>query len=268
MTLTSENSHLKKSTLEDIDTAVYDFFNADLNCMVKDARKKNRKVEVLLAGMERWYLIKLRKKIRDSTNTLILPLISIRRTDFEKVQDAWALGRYFKTLAYTKVVNGYETSMRANAADARRRNNYLQTNDINEKVPVYEIIEVPYPSFVKVSYELKVFAQYFIDLNVILEKIWAKTNDSAAGLNQIEIKSRNNNKYILFLDQQSANASNIEDYTEKQRSIMQVLTFKVLGYLLDENDASISRSVPCVSSISLSESVITNKEEITKIFKK
>jgi hypothetical protein len=259
---------LRKSTLEDVDEAIFSWFDRDLNCMVKDAKERNQKVTVLLSGMERWYALKMKKKVRDSSNTLILPIIAIRRTDFEKVQDAWALGRFFKTIAYTKVLNGYETAIRANAKDARTRNNYCPTNDLNEKVPVYELIEIPYPTLVKVNYEIKVYTQYIIDMNAILEKMWAKTNDSAAGMNQIQIKSRNDNKYILFLDQTATNASNIEDYSDKQRTLITTLQFKVLAYLLNETDASIRKTIPCVSSISLSEKVITSKEEIAKIFKK
>lgn len=259
---------LKKSTLEDVDTAVFDWMDRELVCTVTDAQSRKQKVNVIMAGSERWFHLKQKRKVRDSTNTLILPLISIRRLDFEKIQDAWALGRYFKNLSYTKIVNGYETAIRANAQDARRRNNYCPTNDLNEKIPVYEMIEIPYPTLIKVGYEIKVYAQYFIDLNEILEKIWAKTNDSAAGMNQIEIKSRNDNKYIMFLEQTSTNASNIEDYSERQRMIMQVLNFKVLAYLLDETDATASKSTPCVSSISINESVITDKEKIKEIFGK
>ena len=261
---------LKKSTLEDIDSAFFDFFDKSLDIHLEDNGGNNKKVSIIFSGQERWAMMKgnNKTKIRDATNTLILPVIALRRLDFEKIQDAWALGRYFKTIGYTKVINGYETANRANAFDARRRNNYVPTNGITEKAPVYEIIEIPYPTFIKVNYSVNVWTQYIIDMNNILEKVWSKTNDSAAGSNQIQIESRTGNKYIVFLDQNATNESNVEDYSDAERTIKSTLQFKVLGYLLDENDVSMKKTTPCVSSIKMKEKTITDKDEINKIFSK
>jgi hypothetical protein len=260
---------LKKSTLEDVDTALLDFFDKTLDIHVEDNGGNNKKVSVAFSGKERWAMMKANKtKVRDSTNTLVLPVIALRRLDFEKIQDSWALGRYFKTIGYTKVINGYETANRANALDARRRNNFVPTSSLAEKAPVYEIIEIPYPTFIKVNYSVNIWTQFIIDMNSILEKIWAKTNDSAAGSNQIQIESRTGNKYIVFLDQNATNESNVEDYSDAERTIKSTLQFKVLGYLLEENDVSVKKTTPCVSSIIMKEKTITDKDEISKIFRK
>lgn len=268
MTTTKINT-LKKSTLEDIDTAFFDFFDKSLDIHVEDNNGNNKKVPVIIASSERWAIMKGNKtKIRDSANTLVLPIISVRRLDFEKVQDAWALGRYFKTIGYTKVVNEFDTVNRANSFNARRMNNLVPTNNMLEKAPVYEMIEIPYPIFVKINYSVNIWTQYIIDMNNILEKIWAKTNDSAAGSNQIQICSRTDNKYVAFLEQNATNESNVEDYSDAERIIRTTLQFKVLAYLLDENDISIKKTTPCVSSIKIDEKIITNEKEINKIFKK
>jgi len=269
MTLTASSQYLRKSSLLDIDEAFFDWFDKVLNLSVTDNKHKKRKVSVIMSGAERWAQVKNRnKKMRDKANTLILPIIAVRRLDFEKVQDSWALGRWFKTLSYAKVVNSYETANRANLNEARRRNNRVTINDMLEKAPVYEMIEIPYPSFVKVNYAVEIWTSYIIDMNIILEKIWAKTNDSAAGSNQIQVKSRSGNKYVCFTEQTATNASNIEDYSETERVVKSTLNFKVLGYLLDESDAAMTKSVPCVSTISMKERVVTDKEEIKKIFGK
>ena len=70
--------------LEDIDTAIFTLFDKELPLQVTDTESNNgtKKVPVIFAGGEKWALLKRNKPLRDKNNTLILPLITIGRTNF------------------------------------------------------------------------------------------------------------------------------------------------------------------------------------------
>lgn len=72
---------IKPVTLETIDRVVRDYFDKKLNITVQTEIDK-KKVSVLFASGERWKLS--RDDLRDENGTLILPLISIRRTNIDR----------------------------------------------------------------------------------------------------------------------------------------------------------------------------------------
>lgn len=72
---------LKPVTIETIDRAVRDYFDKKLNITVETENDK-KKVSVMFATGERWKLSK--EDLRDENGTLILPLISISRTNIDR----------------------------------------------------------------------------------------------------------------------------------------------------------------------------------------
>ena len=64
--------------LEDIDRAVFDLFDKNLNLEVEQ-RGDTRKIPVIFSTGERFALSRRKNAIRDSNDTIILPLISINR---------------------------------------------------------------------------------------------------------------------------------------------------------------------------------------------
>ena len=68
--------------IEDIDRAVFDFFDNVLSFETEE-KGASRKVPVVFASGERFALTRRENPIRDSNNALILPLISISRGDMD-----------------------------------------------------------------------------------------------------------------------------------------------------------------------------------------
>ena len=66
-------------TIEDVDRSVFNLCEKELNFLV-ESNKKVMKVPVIFATGERFALLARKKPLRDSSNALILPLISIMRT--------------------------------------------------------------------------------------------------------------------------------------------------------------------------------------------
>jgi len=64
--------------IEDVDRAVFTLFNSDINFEVK-VNEQTQRVPVVFATGERFALTRRDRPIRDKNNTLILPIISIKR---------------------------------------------------------------------------------------------------------------------------------------------------------------------------------------------
>lgn len=254
----------RKSTLEDIDIAIFTWFTKTLDINVINKNGEKQKVEVIFGTGEKFAQIKNRgKRVRDDKNALILPIISIRRTNFEQQQDSWGLARFQKHIGYTKILNA-ETSNRAN----QFKNRTINGNTVKGEVPVYEIIQIPFPKFVKVNYVIQIWTQYMIDMNAILEYIWTSRNEQSSENNFIQIEG-NGNKYLILTDPTTEDNSNLEEFTDQERLIRSTMNFKLLGYLVGENDQISSRSEPCISEIvEISENIITDPKEIEKIWAK
>jgi hypothetical protein len=259
--ITTTKQYFKKSTLEDIDRALSDWFDKTLDIYV-DNKGDKQKVEVLVGVGEKFAQIKNRsKRIRDDKNALILPIISIRRIGFNNVQDQFGLARFQKYLNYTKVLN-QETSNRANSFGSRLTNGHIT----KAKVPVYEMIKVPFPKFVKVNYVIQIWAQYMVDMNYILEYIWTSRNEQSSENNWISIEG-GGNKYLIVTEPESEDSSNLEEFTDTERIIRSTMNIKVLGWILDDTDQGSQRSEPCVSEISMGkDQVIQDPKKIKEIF--
>ena len=75
-----------ESTLETIDGAMLDFLTHDLDLFVT-TNEGFRRVPPLWVTAERAYQIKNNKELRDDEGTLILPLLTLTRTEVTKEQD-------------------------------------------------------------------------------------------------------------------------------------------------------------------------------------
>lgn len=267
MTNLIDRNFVRESTIMDIDESLL-LWLKEIGVYVIDKKNNKSIVDVHMASGEKWTALKNinKQKQRDNNNALKLPIISVRRTNFENEQDVWALGRFQKSISYSKIVDSTQTQNRANLKSNRMKNNLI----MHDKVPVFQMIEIPYPKFIKVNYSVIVWTNYMLDLNMILEQIWFARDDQASGTNQIQIQSRNGNKYLLLVDPLGEDGSNIEEYSDVERIIRTTLSFKVLGYLIKEGQVQgFQKSIPCVSHIDIGdERLITNQEEIEKIFGK
>jgi len=79
----SDDFSIPQFGIEDIDRAVFDLFDKDLSLEVR-VDKKNTHVPVIFATGERFALTRRKQPIRDRNNTLILPIISIKRGSMRK----------------------------------------------------------------------------------------------------------------------------------------------------------------------------------------
>src|SRR5574337_1801734 len=82
----------RRIRVEDVDRAVKAWFDRTVDAHVTSPQGERRKVAVTFASGERWVASADRKGIRDRDGRLILPVIQVRRTGMDPVDDVAVAG--------------------------------------------------------------------------------------------------------------------------------------------------------------------------------
>ena len=230
---------LMPSTIETIDTAMYEFINDHLN-LFASTNKGWKKTPVIWVSAERSFQIKSDKDIRDSKGTLKLPLITVNRTGVEK-----SLSR--KGGLYGNVPPGYDakggsitigkrigqkvTKKFANA-QAKRKRGQLNFPRKNDKI-VYETISIPMPVYLDITYEITIQTEYQQQMNELFTPFVTRTG----GINYFTLK-KDGHLYEAFIDEAFTFDDNIASIDEDERSYKITIPIKVLGYIYsaDKNE--------------------------------
>jgi hypothetical protein len=230
----------EQSSLETIDKAVLNYVDNRLNVSV-DTNEGFKKVPVLWVTAERAYQLKHNKDLRDSEETLILPLITVNRVSIEKnpaseyaipaanipeVRDAMG-----GSITIARRINQKKTSEFQNAY-SKRKFGRSTWPAVPPKRTVYETITIPFPTWIAVNYEISVRTEYQQQTNEILRKFIRQ-----GGLNRMPFRIESDgHKYEAFIDGSITNQSNVADIGMKQRNYETLVSFKVLGYLFGDGD--------------------------------
>ena len=236
--LTETQLPINPSRIEDIDFAMYNYLNdsLDIHC---DTNKGFKKVPVLFSTQERAHMIKINKDIRKK-GTLIYPLISLERTSVSK--DPGNRGIYHGnvpeindekggSITVARRVNQSKTSLRANADSIRRSlsgaDKFRKTFPRENSKVVYEVISIPQPVYIDVSYTVSITTEYVQQMNQILAPI---ITDRGA-INSFFI-SHEGNRYEAFVDASFSLANNAASLGEDERLFKTDVTINVLGYII------------------------------------
>ena len=233
------------STIEDIDFALYNFVNDDLNIFV-DTNEGFEKVPVLYSIPERAYQIKNDPQLRPNGRTLLYPLITINKTGLVQnpsnkgaygvhqlpIQDYYSRGG---SIPIVRQVEQASTQKYANTNSIRKsdggQNVNRQTFPGKNNNIVYETLYVPMPTYVEMSYNIDVVTEYQQQMNQILGRLHTFTSTPAV----FKI-SHGANSYEAFIDP-SYNVDFKSDGIDlTERIFSTTLTVKLLGYLLGDKD--------------------------------
>jgi len=228
----------RPSTLEDIDRALYNFVNDDLNIFC-DTNDGFSKVPVLFASPERSYTIKDDPRLRPNGRTLEYPLISIVRGELvNNPQNKGKYGVYIPpyygfykkggAIPIARRVNQEKTRERANLTAQKRFNQGTFPFD-NEKV-VYDTLYVPMPTYVEITYEIKLIADFQQQMNQMMEALMGTFSTPVAF--KIE---HDGNVYEAFGDETFTNEGNNAGLETDERIFKSATTITVLGYIIGSN---------------------------------
>tara|TARA_R110000824_G_scaffold175520_7_gene354038 strand:+ start:1222 stop:2166 length:945 start_codon:yes stop_codon:yes gene_type:complete len=240
---------LMPSTLETIDRAMLDFIDEELNLSV-GTNEGFKKVPVLWVTAERAYQLKQNKDIRDSEETLILPLITINRSNVTK--DPTFRGTVYAnlypnpdarggTITVARTINQKKTAEFQNAHSKQKKgpnknvsNKMLNTNKRNMSTQrvVYETITMPLPVWVKVAYAITARTEYQQQLNELITPFL-----TVPGNSRMPKRIHNEGHYYeIFIEGNLSDGSNKASLGMEHRNYETTINIEVLGYLMGDGD--------------------------------
>ena len=194
---------LPSCTIEDVDRAIYNLFEKDLELFYSHEGAVE-KVPVVFATGERFAILARNKPLRDKNDTLILPLISIARSTIQKDmsrgtstnqsapitikkrlskddpeyqrimnkeaitnQDDRAHKSHVKTTRGTGTIPGMVGTRRElNTTNPVYRSGRLLENTGNNNI--YEILELPNVKYYTATYDVTIWTQYTQQMNDLI----------------------------------------------------------------------------------------------------
>ena len=222
-----EGKRIFDSRIENIDTAMYNFINDQMNLHAHDG-DGFKKVPVIMASAERAVLSKKDTRVRDEEGAIILPVITIERTSLVKSPSekgtVWA-----NVPALDKVKGGNipivqkivqdKTANFKNARSARKKGQ-LNFPDKVEKT-VYKTISIPLPVYVTIMYEISITTEYQQQMNQLVVPFVTVPG----GINYIIIRD-GVHRYEGFIQQDYTHENNISDFSNEEESLRQSLILR------------------------------------------
>tara|TARA_R110000824_G_scaffold357075_1_gene544442 strand:+ start:287 stop:1153 length:867 start_codon:yes stop_codon:yes gene_type:complete len=153
--------------LKDIDTSIMNYIKEVIRPTIKEANE-NIKVPVLYGNEERWVNVRKRGVLRDKNNTIILPVIVLKRTSVEK---------------NTELSQGFEHDVQRKYAEVLRKSQWSKDNRYDRfsvqtnKKPSYESLVTTMPNFVNITYEFVLLTSYMEQMNVLIEEFLEYNNN-------------------------------------------------------------------------------------------
>ncbi len=234
-----------ESTLETIDGAMLDFLTNDLDLFVT-TNEGFRRVPPLWVTAERAYQIKNNKDLRDDEGTLILPLLTLTRTEVTKEQDF--RGTVFAnmypypdakggTITVARRINQKKTAEFQNAAanrlygpnhDVRSRMYNSPSRNMSTQRVVYETMSIPLPTWVKVQYQISIRTEYQQQMNQLIQPFVTVPGNSRMP-RRIH---KEGHFYEVFIEGNFQNNANQATLGMAERNYETNISVEVLGYLI------------------------------------
>jgi len=146
-------------TLKDVDTAVLNHVKNVMKPRVKESNE-TLKIPVYYGNEERWNSVRKRGVLRDKNNSLILPLIILRRTEVSRNDLSG---------------QSFAHDIRSKHIDVVRSNKWSKDNQYDRfsvqrgAKPVYENIVTGMPTYSDITYEFVLWTNFIEQMNIIVE---------------------------------------------------------------------------------------------------
>lgn len=241
--------------IEDVDISLFNLFDKEISFSV-NGKEGTQKVPVIFASGEKWALLKKGKPLRDKTNTLILPLITIVRTNIEQNIQSDITGRGINQQTgelvvkrrlskndrdYQNLINKHSIQNQISAKQTRDISSFV-LGDIEEGAllapdlkshNIFEIFVLPSPQFFSAKYEITIWTQYTQHMNEIIEQIFSSF------LPQGQCWRLETDKGYWFIatieDGNFSPENNFDDMSKTERMIKTKINVNVPAYCFSSN---------------------------------
>lgn len=284
--------------IEDIDKALFNLFDKDLPLLYTH-RDDTQRVPVVFATGERFALIARKKPLRDRSNALILPVISISRSTVQMASEIGGSVAPDIPLVIKKQISQedqiYQRLLNKvgfqNSDDLASPSSFIDISNRTGSAPgriatrrpgtgissdedvrdgnlfsvelgnnFIEIYEMPPPVYLTIDYEVTLWTQYMQEMNNLISTIARESHFHAVPSYRIETDK--GYYFVAYFDRSFSNQSNFEDFSEEERLVRTSFTVKVQGYIVgDPYTSAPSQIKKYVSAPQISfEAILSNDE--------
>ena len=248
-------------TILDIDKSVKKLFDETIKFPTKYIKGINKvvslnKPRVIFAGGDRFAIAKKLMPLRSHDNLLILPAISIRRTELDNslaVQNSRAINSATGEIVvkvgldndrdpfYQNLINklglknipDVPTSKRGKAGNkndiSTQKGMLLDPKLTNNTL---EYLVIPTPTFVDLTYEISLWTEDIDSMNFLLQTIMASKLPMDNGF---VLTTDAGYWYMAYLGDQIAMEDNFDDNSDQEKMVKTRLELRVKGFLLPPN---------------------------------
>ena len=200
-------------TLKDVDTAVLNHIKNIMKPRVREANE-TFKIPVYYGNEERWKAVRSRGVLRDKNNSLILPLIMLRRTEIAQ-----------------NILSGqsFQHDIRRQYVDVVRNSRWSKDNQYDRfsvqrgVQPVYENVVTGMPNYADITYEFVLCTNFIEQINPLIESFVDQSHTYWG--------DGTNNKFLCTIDS-VADASEMNQ--DGERFIKSTFSVTTKAYLLPE----------------------------------
>lgn len=265
-TATPDEVRVPSCGIEDVDKAFFTALRDGVAFQVSNDPGKQQKVPIVFAVGEKWSMIKSGRAIRDKDGTLILPLVTVRRSGLEQTNEDMTkrgmnqhVGQITvrtqldpRDRAYQNILNklglvnsedvaGERDFDDAGSLSTDRANVKAHANDLDVKnggllapkldVNAWQIVSIPTPQFYTAAYEVTIWAQYVHHMNQMLEKLMSSYLPT--GNRTLKLDTGKGYWFVAYFDEGIEPEENTDNSSAEELIRRYKFTVKVPAYLVE-----------------------------------
>jgi len=228
-----EDVQLQDVNLKSIDQAVVKWFSEEHPIEIQ-----GDPTPVIYATAERWARAQKQTGFRDESGVLILPLVSIRRTTPAPSPERYVPKHDDTNITLVRRVS--TTPISSNERQASRQEWRMVDKGIQDiyggtfydrtaDETVYEVVQIPFPTFTNLSYDVVVWTNYMTHQNLQQENIFQEFRGGRQWFHF--------NDYFFFgtLVGGGTDQSNLDEFSDKEKVIKYQFTLLLQAYLIDKS---------------------------------
>ena len=101
---------------------------------------------------------------------------------------------------------------------------------------IFEIIDIPYPEFIAITYDITFWTQYIQQANQMMETLIFNFDGQGQ---EIAMKTDEGFDLIAFFDKSFSNGSNFDNYSDDERIVKNSISLTIPGYIINPKNPGI-----------------------------
>jgi len=226
--------------IEDLDYAIFNLFNSQIP-LFHELKGEQKRIPVIFATGERFALLRRKKPITDKSGALILPLISVTRSNIDnnpskgmsnnQMFPEVIMRRISKKNTEWRQLNNFEGFNSIKHSSVERETKYSLSHQVNNNI--YQTIEVPPVKYFGATYEVSIWCSFTQQMNEIVTTIMSSYTQNPG--QQFKVESKSGYWFPAFVENSFSQDSTYADYTDQERFIKYNMTLSATGFILAPN---------------------------------